>query len=92
MTKFFHNIALENITSRIIPTDGWGNSFPSEISLGQEAFPKDNKVKKSEGYTLFRENHVTTLQTCQKDNIWWFKAMCDATQKAKKGPFKFLNF
>jgi hypothetical protein len=86
-------LALEKITSRVVPQDGWGIEFPSMINLPEEkTLPLQiDKKKRNEAYSLFKDDHITTLQSVQKQNIWWFKAIAEAAQKTKHGIFSTLN-
>jgi hypothetical protein len=76
--------------SRTIPSDGWGNEFPSDLLILNLAdlFDKDeDKKRRREGFILYKEGHVTTMQSCKKKDVWWLKAQCEATQKTKLGNF-----
>lgn len=84
----FYFKALQRVTSRIVPQSGWGNKFPINMNLPESPFPlESDKKRRKEAYTLFMENHVTTVQTATKDQVWWFKCVVEATQKVKKGKY-----
>jgi hypothetical protein len=75
------------LLSRIVPQSGWGDTFPSdEMSLAEDTIPlAQDKKKRKEAYILYKEGHVTTVQTTKKGKLWWFKAVVEATQKTKQG-------
>jgi hypothetical protein len=74
--------------SRVIPKDGWGSAFTTDLIIDNvsDLFEKDeSKKRRKEGFILYKEGHISTLQACQVKDIWWIKAVCDATQRTKKG-------
>jgi hypothetical protein len=81
--------------ARIVPNDGWENVFPSDLLIKDlnDLFDKEEfKKRRKEGFILYREKHVTTLQTCQRGDVWWMKALCEATQRTKLGIWYLKSF
>jgi hypothetical protein len=69
-----------------VPQNGWGITFPINLHLPESVIPLAlGKKKRNEAYTLFMEQHITTLQTVNKGKVWWFKSIAEATQKTKQG-------